>query len=143
MEKQLDTVALEQEQTKLARRSARYERVQMYLAWLRTLAVVAVAVIVILAVMRLGPQITDTLNQANAAVGSLNAVAAELTELDISGMFGEMEGLMGQAEEAVGAATETMEGSLAVIEGIDLKTLNEAINDFASVVEPLARLFGR
>lgn len=143
MENGLDHVSLTQEQILHAKNSARYEKVQMHLAWARTIACVAVALIVAFAAIQFGPVLENTLTKVNEAANALSDVAIELNEADITGMLAEVETLVADAEVAVVAATETMEGSLAVIEGVELDTLNAAIEDFASVVEPLARLFGR
>lgn len=99
--------------------------------------VVAVGAVVLV------PKAANLLNEAqeiledtSEAVGELNQIAADLEEADLPGLIRNTQGLISQSSEGVSQ-------SLQKIETLDIDTMNQAIADLASIVEPLAKLFGR
>lgn len=97
-----------------SRRTARNSMIQTGL----TLVGAGCCVVVMVMILRLLPQIRETLDILSA--------------LDLERMVSGVNRLMESASTA-------MEG----VEGLDFETLNKAIQDLAKVIEPLARLFGR
>ena len=140
----------EREHIDIARSSAKYEKVQMYLAWARTLACLVVCLVVVLAVFRYGKMLDSTMKEANAAITSVHQVTEQLEQADLSGVVQGLNGLMNTAgstleaaEGTLTAATATMDEAFGVLNELKLKELNKAIEDFGAVVEPLSRLFRR
>lgn len=78
----------------------------------------------------------EILEDTSEAVGELNRIAADLEEADLPGLIRNTQGLISQSSEGVSQ-------SLQKIETLDIDTMNQAIADLASIVEPLAKLFGR
>ena len=77
-------------------------------------------------------------NQASAVIGNLDTVALTLAEADLGAMVENVNTLTASSQQAVTEALEKLEG-------IDIDTLNTAIEDLAIIVEPLAKvskLFG-
>jgi hypothetical protein len=80
----------------------------------------------------------------------LNSLSKELDEADIPGLVGDMRTFVADAQEIMegldDAATGTLRGSAETLEklsSIDIDALNNSIKSFTSIIEPLARLFGR
>ncbi len=80
----------------------------------------------------------------------LNNLSKELDEADIPGLVGDMKTFVADAQLIMQgldeAATGTLRGSAETLEklnSIDIDALNNSIKSFTSIVEPLARFFGR
>lgn len=72
----------------------------------------------------------------NSAVKNLNDISNDLAKVDVNNLFSEVEDLVIESQESINSAMEK-------IEAIKLDELNDAIEDFGAVVEPLGKLFGR
>ncbi len=77
-----------------------------------------------------------TLAEASGVLDNLNKVTTDLANQDIGGLFANVEDLVNETQVSVNEA-------MGKVMAIDIETLNSAIRDLQSVVEPLARLFGR
>ncbi len=77
-----------------------------------------------------------TLAEASVVLDNLNKVTTDLANQDIGGLFANVEDLVNETQVSVNEA-------MGKVMAIDIETLNSAIRDLQSVVEPLARLFGR
>ena len=102
----------------------RYAQIQM-------IALVAMAAGVIAFVLLLMPRASAALAQVDAVVGELASVDFALVAQSSASMEGLDTGLA------------DLHRALAVLEGVDLQSLNESIASLSAILEPLARLFGR
>ncbi len=113
----------------------RYAQIQM-------IALVAMAAVVIAFVLLLMPR-------ASAALAQVDAVVGELASVDFAGMAERVDALVAQSSASMEEAMEGLDTgladlyrALAVLEGVDLQSLNESIASLSAILEPLARLFG-
>ena len=110
----------------------RYAQIQM-------IALVAMAAGVIAFVLLLMPR-------ASAALAQVDAVVGELASVDFAGMAERVDALGAQSSasmEGLDTGLADLHRALAVLEGVDLQSLNESIASLSAILEPLARLFGR
>ena len=110
----------------------RYAQIQM-------IALVAMAAGVIAFVLLLMPR-------ASAALAQVDAVVGELASVDFAGMAERVDALVAQSSpsmEGLDTGLADLHRALAVLEGVDLQSLNESIASLSAILEPLARLFGR
>ena len=122
------------------------------LFWTRLLTILILALLISLVViwMRAYPVLTDLAAQADAlmtevqvVVADLDAVAKSLQEVDFGMLADNVDVMVRETGEAVTGAMEQMDEALQTIKNLDIQALNDGISKFNSVVEPLARLFGR
>ena len=122
------------------------------LFWTRLLTILILALLISLVViwMRAYPVLTDLAAQADAlmtevqlVVADLDAVAKSLQEVDFGMLADNVDIMVRETGEAVTGAMEQMDEALQTIKNLDIQALNDGISKFNSVVEPLARLFGR
>ena len=156
-------------QRRAARRALRRERLASrpvisvregsFHAWARTVAIVAIAVACIVVLAELAPRAARLLGSAETAMNSVdNAISdvqiavSEAQELVASTkkLVNETQTMSDSADELVAearTAIENLNGVASDLEEADLPkvfaNLNTAIEEFAGVVGPLARLFGR
>lgn len=91
----------------------------------------------------MGARLNSILNSAESTFTQLNMIATDINEADLPGMFGEINTLVQDGQAAASTAATGLEDALNKIESLDIETLNKTIRDFAAVVEPLSKLFGR
>lgn len=72
--------------------------------------------------------------EMDTILSNLNTVTDELARADLEGMVADVDSFVTTGQEAVEQATEKLNI-------IDFETLNQAIEDLADVVEPLAKFF--
>ena len=90
-------------------------------------------VVILINILTLLPQIELLAQEANVVLTNLQVVTEELADLDLQGMITDIDDLVITSQKGVNAA-------VSKIEQIDFETLNEAIADLSSVIEPLAKL---
>lgn len=78
----------------------------------------------------------DMMDDANSTVKNLNEITTELNKLDMDKLFGEV-------DELVVTSQEEIENAMGKLNSIDFDGLNTAITDLTSVIDPLAKLFGK
>ena len=84
--------------------------------------------------------------RASAALAQVDAVVGELASVDFAGMAERVDALVAQSSasmEELDTGLADLHRALAVLEGVDLQSLNESIASLSAILEPLARLFGR
>lgn len=127
-------------------------------AWVRTGAIVAIAVAFIVVFADLAPRAArligsaeTAMNSADSAISDVQTAVSEAQELVASTkkLVDEAEAMSDSANELVAEARTAighLDGVASDLEEADLPTmfanLNAAIEDFAGVVGPLAKLFG-
>ena len=96
------------------------------------------------------PKAAATLDNANKAACELNSVAKMLNQVDFAGMSESINELAEQGKYTLSAALGDVEASLEemhralnVVSQFDVESLNKSIGDFAAIVEPMAKLFGK
>ncbi len=77
-----------------------------------------------------------TLSEASGVLDNLNRVTEDLANQDIAGLFDSVNGLVIESQEKINEAMDK-------VNAMDIETLNQAIHELHTVVEPLAKLFGR
>lgn len=122
------------------------------LFWTRLLTILILGLLVSLVViwMRAYPVLTDLaakadvlMTEVQVVVTDLDAVAKSLQEVDFGALADNVDGMVRETGEAVTDAMGQMDEALQTIKNLDIQALNDGISKFNSVVEPLARLFGR
>ena len=96
------------------------------------------------------PRATKTLRGIDAATEELNSVASTLNQVDFVGMSESISELTEQGKDTlstalgdVEASLDSMQTALDNISKLDVDGLNQSIADLSSIVDPMARLFGR
>ena len=113
-----------------------YAKKQYTMSKISAAASVCVLVIVIFCAAVLLPRVLHTLDQMDVVMTELETISGDIARTDISGMLEHVDSLVQTSEEGMVEAMEK-------ISGLDIESLNEAIRDLQTVVEPMARLFGR
>lgn len=108
------------------RRQARFSAAQCGFALVGALMCAGVFLLVHQAL----PQLLEVLDQVKSVLTNLEQATAQLAQMDLVGMAGNVEELVSSGQEA-----------MQTLSGVDLETLNQAIEDLAAVVEPLRKIF--
>lgn len=132
--------------TQILQQLADSNRKQLRLARIQCLFTVASAVfclLLLLNVVRILPQIqalaeqiSGLSSQAETVLTNLETVTDELAQADISGMVSSVDTLAQTSQSGIQQALEK-------VNAIDIQALNQAIEDLAKVVSPLANLVQR
>lgn len=126
--------------------------VKKQLFWNRLLTILVLLLLIILVFIAVWayPLLTDLKAQVDVmmadvqtVVADLDEVAKSLQEVDFSEIADNINGMVRQSGEAVTEAMEQMDQALQSVEELDIEGLNAGISRFNSVVEPLAKLFGK
>lgn len=78
-------------------------------------------------------QVKDLAVEAETVMEDLGVVAEELAAADLSGIVENVNDLTAESQGVISNA-------MAKLDSIDITTLNKAVKDLASIVEPLARV---
>lgn len=121
----------------LLRQIEEINRRQLWLERIRCLfslvaAGCCIAVVVIVA--RVVPQVTELIGRIQVLLVNVETAAEELAALDLEGMVSNVDALVTSARESLAQTTQKLNS-------LDIETLNQAIEDLAAVIEPLAKLF--
>ncbi|MCF0131090.1 MAG: hypothetical protein HUJ71_05150 [Pseudobutyrivibrio sp.] len=111
------------------RAQAEYVKKQYTMSKIGALASVAGLVVIVVTVLVLVPQILVLIRDTTAMVNQANIVIEQINEM--------------QLIEQLSQAVSGLQGGVDELAKIDVETLNQAISDLASVVEPMAKFFGR
>ena len=137
------------ETLELLKKIERANRHQVWSGYIRSglilvCAVCMVALVVMVA--RLMPQINEILGQAKIAMGQIQTVlgdlqqtTGQLAQVDYAGMVDNVDNLVTTGQQSLAQMMEK-------VNSMDFETLNQAIEDLAAVIEPLAKMtkvFGR
>ena len=113
----------------------RYAKKQCRMACVSAAASVLALVVVIVCVAVLMPRVLQTFDQADAILADLEAVTSQLAE-SLPQMIEDLNALVSGSRDGISEA-------IGKIAAIDIDSLNEAIQDLKTVIQPLARLLGR
>lgn len=137
------------ETLELLKKIERSNRHQVWSGYIRSglmlvCAVCMVALVVMVA--RLMPQINEILGQAKLAMGQIQTVLTDLQQT--TGQLAQVDyaGMVSNVDELVTTGQQSLVGMMEKLNSVDFETLNQAIEDLAAVIEPLAKMtkvFGR
>lgn len=96
------------------------------------------------------PKVSTALTQANGALtqasdllNDLRPTVTSLSQADLGGTLQEANALIKESRQGLAEGLEQLSSAQQKIEAFDIETLNRAIQDLQSIVQPLANLFGR
>ena len=124
-------------------KTRKYNRTQARMSVIRTAASVITLVLVCYFLISLMPKVNDVVSNANAAVSKANEVIADVEALDLEGMTSSITALAEQGTVGIGTALKDVSRALSVVEKLDIEGLNSSIQDLGTIVEPMAKLFGK
>lgn len=137
---------------KLVQQLEKSNRQQVFYARLQagfSAAAFVLCLIVAIAVIKVLPQVQEMAGRAEVVLTNLETVTEELTAVDMAGMVESVDSLLGNVDSLVGdvdtlveSSQASLEDTMASVNKIDFETLNDAIEDLAAVIEPLANFFG-
>lgn len=105
----------------------KYMRKQYAMSKISAFCSAGMFIIVLAAALILVPHLVHTFDTVDTAMGQLNTAMEDLDT----------------AIEDMGESLESVETVAAGLEELDFEGMNEAITDLKTVVEPLAKLFGK
>ena len=137
------------ETLELLKKIERSNRHQVWSGYIRSgLMLVCAVCMVALVVMvfRLMPQINAILGQAGLAMGQIQTVLTDLQQT--TGQLAQVDyaGMVSNVDNLVTTGQQSLVGMMEKLNSVDFEALNQAIEDLAAVVEPLAKMtkvFGR
>ncbi len=117
----------------------------------------AITLVLLVVVLGLLPKLSGLLDQADAALAELTALSQQLRSMDMEGLLADLDALLRNVDGLVGNVDSLVENADALVAGIqqdmgqtlekinaiDFEKLNQAIEDLAAVIQPIAKLFGR
>ena len=142
----------------LLQRLDRSNRKQAWFASLQfvcSLIAAVCCVAALISVVSFLPKLDATAEQVDAVLANVESVSNELAKADVAGVMANLEEVSTQMAEAdltalvenvnqlVDTSQVGLEETLEKLNTIDLETLNQAIQDLADVVQPIAKLFNR
>lgn len=116
-------------------KSNRQKNVTNVLLCMFMLAAAVSCIAICVMVWQLMPQVNVLLGQLETVLADLEQTARKLAALDLESMVSNMDSLAVYAQDSL---HQTMEK----LDTIDFETLNQAIEDLAQVIEPVAKFFG-
>lgn len=137
MEDNKEMLELLQAMEKTNRKQLRMARLQCVFSLLAAVCCGAV----LLVVLSILPQVDTVMNQLDTVMvqtqtvlGNLEKTTAQLAAVDLENMVTDVDTL-------VVTGQQSLEQTMDKLNSIDIKTLNQAIEDLAAVVEPMAKFF--
>jgi N-acyl-L-homoserine lactone synthetase len=132
-------ISVQDAQTEYLKKMLRHSRLRTLLTAIMTMVFLGLGVFALQA----GTQLNRILYEAETTFSKLSAISTDIDEADVPGMIAQINVLVEDGQTAAAAATDSMQTAAAKMEALDIDTLNQSIQDFAAVVEPLSKLFGR
>lgn len=119
----------------------RYAKRQYRMSCIRTASSVLMLVLVVVLAAVFVPQLQQTLAQVDTVLENLESATADLSVL-VPQLSQSVPALIENLDALVETSSEEITTALQKISSLDVDSLNTAIRDLQSIVEPLARLFG-
>lgn len=110
-----------------SRKQLHYSRIQCAFSIFSAIC----CIVLVWKVMEFMPQLELLAQQMQLVLVNLEAVTGELKKLDLTGMVDNINSLVTTSQGGV-------EETLRKIEEIDINTLNQAVEDLAAIIQPLA-----
>ena len=131
------------ETLELLRKIERNSRIQTYSGYARTALMLVCAVcmaVLVVAVLKLMPQIHEILGQAKLAMGQIQTVLSNLEQTTDQLAQVDYAGMVSNVDTLVTTGQQSLEASMEKLNGVDFEALNKAIKALAAVIEPLAKM---
>ncbi len=114
----------------------------------RQLSVLAVLAACLLAAALLSlfillPQMSRTLTQLDEVLVNSEEITSQLAEADLEGTVASLKTALTSVSDVLEECSDSLSVTLQNLEEMDIATLNRAIEDLYSVIDPIASLFGR
>ena len=119
------------------RKQSRYALFQLIFTVLTS----AAFIMLLLIVVRILPQLQETVNQAEIVLGNLESVTNELANSDLTGMVKDIDALVANVDGLVTTSQQGVTEAVGKINAINFDALNDAIKDLSEVIEPIAKFF--
>lgn len=132
MDTNLEMTELLRQINDATRKQQKYLRFQCFLALVTAVCFVA-AVVMIAGIV---PEFQNATSQLQTILGNMESVSEELAAIDLQQMVSGMETL-------VQTGQNSLEQTMDKLDTIDFDSLNKAIEDLSSVVEPMANFVNR
>ena len=117
-------------------RQASYAKKLYRMSQITALASILILAIVIYTSATIIPRVNRLFDDVETVMDSVNVVAKELEEANLGQMVTDIDNLVTSSDQSVKEA-------LRQINSVDIKTLNQAIQDLSNLISPLARFFGK
>lgn len=115
---------------------ARYAKKQYVMSQITALCSVIVLAVVLCTASFLIPEVKRMFDDMETVMSNVTAITEELAEADLGQMVEDIDHLVTSSDQSVQEA-------LRQINSVDIEKLNQAINDLASLIRPLAKFFGK
>ena len=143
MDNNNESVQLLKELLEETKEEKKYLKKQLRTTWIICIVMTVIAAAVFIFLFTLLPKLTVALDNLNVLETDLQTITAELKEADISGTVTSVQSLAESTSKLVNDCSESLTEAIAKLNSFDVEGLNRAIEDLTSVVEPLAKLFGK
>lgn len=137
MENDQKMMELLERMEKANRKQVTYARLQFIFSAVAALC----CIILLLAGLKVLPQLQEAVSQAETVLSNLEDVTTELAQSDLTGMVANMDALVANVDDLVGTSQTGVEQTMKKINAIDFDALNQAIKDLSDVIEPIAKFF--
>lgn len=117
-------------------KQARYAKKQYFMSQITALCSVIVLVVVLCTASFLIPRVSRVFDDMETVMSNVTAITEELAEADLGQMVEDIDHLVTSSDQSVQEA-------LKQINSVDIEKLNQAINDLANLIRPLAKFFGK
>lgn len=117
-------------------KQARYAKKQYFMSQITALCSVIVLVVVLCTAAFLIPRVSRVFDDMETVMSNVTAITEELAEADLGQMVEDIDHLVTSSDQSVQEA-------LKQINSVDIEKLNQAINDLANLIRPLAKFFGK
>ena len=148
MEENKEMLELLQKIEKSNRQAARIGAIQCVFAVITAIC----CIVTFTMIFKILPQVNEVIEQSQTILEDMEQISEDLIELDLEGMVSELdlEGMASELETVVQdvdalvvTGQDSLEQTMEKLDSIDIETLNQAIEDLAEVVKPLADFFGK
>ena len=111
------------------------------------IGIFVLVLIIAIVLVALSIKISGVISEANTAVSQISEIIKELDSIlknsGITALLNNANKLIEESGESLSGALAGVDDALKKIESIDIASLNSAISDLKSIIDPLARLFGK
>lgn len=151
----LDTLERLEAYNKQQASAAKWQCVISFVSMLCCAAVLVVVVLLVPRLQRMTTQTEKFISEAGEVMEEIQTASETISGLDlgpvlveikgllesVDGLLGNVDALVTDVDTLVGTTQTGLEDTLGKIEKVDFDKLNQAIQDLAAVVEPLAKFF--
>lgn len=104
-----------------------YAKKQYLMSKITAICSICMLIIVLVSALLVVPGLLRTFNEVSVAMAKMNLVMGQLEEMT----------------KQIGPGVEGLTQAVAKLETIDFSNLNDAVDELKTVVDPLAKLFGK